>query len=78
MTGPGLIDLDASVSRSFPIVKERLNLDTRADFFNFLNHPNFDPPVRTFDSQNFGSIPSANTFGNRPPARSRSHVNLVF
>jgi hypothetical protein len=78
VTGPGLIDLDASVSRSFPIVKERLNLDTRADFFNFINHPNFDPPVRTFDSENFGSIPSANTFGNRPPRQIQVALNLRF
>jgi Carboxypeptidase regulatory-like domain/TonB dependent receptor len=78
VTGPGLIDLDASVSRAFAIVKERLSLDARADFFNFLNHPNFDPPVRTFDSQNFGSIPSANTFGNRPPRQIQIAVNLVF
>jgi hypothetical protein len=78
VTGPGLIDLDASVSRSFPIVRERLNLDTRADFFNFLNHPNFDPPVRTFDSENFGSIPSANTFGNRPPRQIQVALNLRF
>ena len=78
VAGPGLIDLDASISRSFPIVRERLNLDTRADFFNVLNHPNFDPPVRIFDSQNFGSIPSANTFGNRPPRQIQVAANLRF
>ena len=78
VSGPGLIDLDASVKRSFSLIKERLKLDARADFFNFLNRPNYDPPVRTFDSQNFGSIPSANTFGNRPPRQIQIALNLVF
>jgi hypothetical protein len=78
VSGPGLVDFDAGVSRAFPIVRERVSLDTRADFFNALNHPNFDPPLRIFDSQNFGSIPSANTFGNRPPRQIQVAVNLRF
>ncbi len=78
VTGPGLAALDASVSRSFPFAHERVSLDTRVDIFNFLNHPNFDPPMRTFDSENFSSIPSANTFGNRPPRQIQIALNLRF
>jgi hypothetical protein len=78
VAGPGLAALDASVSRAFPLIHERVKLNARADFFNLLNHPNFDPPVRVFDSQNFGSLPSANTFGSRPPRQIQVALNLKF
>ena len=78
VAGPGLAALDASVSRSFSFAHERVSLDSRVDIFNFLNHPNFDPPVRTFDSENFGSVPSANTFGNRPPRQVQVALILRF
>ncbi|MGC1186834.1 MAG: carboxypeptidase-like regulatory domain-containing protein [Candidatus Acidiferrales bacterium] len=43
LTGPGLTSLDFSVARKFPI-KERLALQFRAEFFNILNHANFNEP----------------------------------
>jgi hypothetical protein len=41
--GFGLTQIDLSVRRKFPI-KDRLNLEFRADAFNVLNHPNFTNP----------------------------------
>jgi hypothetical protein len=43
LTGPGLTSLDLSVARKFAI-KERLALQFRAEFFNILNHANFNEP----------------------------------
>lgn len=46
ITGPGLVNLDSSVYKSFRI-RERFNTQIRAEFFNVLNHTNFMAP---FDS----------------------------
>ena len=43
LTGPGLGTADVSVLKNTPI-KERLNLQFRAEFFNALNHANFNTP----------------------------------
>jgi hypothetical protein len=40
----GAFDLDAGLSKNFPIIEQKLNLKFRADFFNILNHPNFSTP----------------------------------
>jgi hypothetical protein len=55
---PGYTDLDSTLARSFPLPRES-SLQFRAEFFNLLNHPNFDPPNVTADSASFGAIPSA-------------------
>ena len=43
LTGPGIVNLDWSVSKETQI-KEQLRLQFRAEFFNLLNHPNFALP----------------------------------
>jgi hypothetical protein len=43
LTGPGLAELDLSVSKNTR-VSERFNLQYRAEFFNILNHANFGTP----------------------------------
>ena len=43
LTGPGLANLDLSLSKNIPIV-ERVNLQIRAEAFNLLNHANFGTP----------------------------------
>ena len=46
LIGPNYVNLDASVKRTIPI-HERYKMDLTADFFNFLNHPNFSIPGTT-------------------------------
>ena len=58
LIGPGLINLDAVLSRNFQVV-ERLSLQFRAEAFNLANHPNFDLPAQTFGVPGFGSLISA-------------------
>jgi carboxypeptidase family protein len=43
LTGPGLASLDFSLARKF-VITERLGLQFRAEFFNILNHANFNEP----------------------------------
>jgi hypothetical protein len=47
LVGPGLVELDCSVSRSFDIrlISEPMKLQLRAEAFNLANHPNFEPPL---------------------------------
>jgi hypothetical protein len=54
--GPGLINLDVSVSRVLHPrwLGEGGGLTLRADFFNFLNHANLNPP---------GNIPGTSSYG---------------
>jgi hypothetical protein len=58
LTGPGFYDLDVSLSRRFKL-RERANLEVRAEFFNVLNHTNFSNPSGTLSSQNFGVLLAA-------------------
>jgi len=44
--GPGFWDFDFSVSKNFPL-RDRLNLQFRAEFFNIFNHPNFALPLNS-------------------------------
>ncbi len=52
---PGVNSLDMSFSKRTPI-RERLDLQFRADFFDFLNHPNWGSPNVTPTSAAFGKI----------------------
>jgi hypothetical protein len=47
LTGPGLVNLDFSVFKNFPVKKisESFNMQFRAEFFNIMNHINFQPPL---------------------------------
>jgi hypothetical protein len=58
--GPGLVDLDFSVFKDFTI-SERLRLQFRAEFFNILNHSNFQSPVdnNTLFNQDGTPVPGA-------------------
>jgi hypothetical protein len=47
LRGPSYFDLDLGLGKTFPIVEDRVNLKFRADAFNSLNHPSFDPPSST-------------------------------
>ncbi|MCU1304954.1 MAG: TonB-dependent receptor plug [Candidatus Sulfotelmatobacter sp.] len=51
--GFGLFQWDLGVHRDFAI-SESVKLEFRAEMFNFLNHPNFAPPVGDITSPDFG------------------------
>jgi hypothetical protein len=56
--GPGIVNVDSSVTKKFPVIKERISLEYRADFFNILNHTNFalTSGNRTLNSGSFGQL----------------------
>jgi len=60
--GPGLVNFDVTASKDFPLSRERVKLNFRADLFNVFNHTNFSNPVATYTSSSFGKITS--TVGN--------------
>lgn len=78
LTGPGLANLDFSVSKSFPLRAEGRRLQLRGEFFNTFNHPNFDIPSHVFGTANFGQVLSANAYGNRPPRQIQLGLKYVF
>ena len=56
--GPGLKNLDISLSRQFKF-RDKIAVQFRAESFNLANHPNFDQPSQTFGVAGFGSITAA-------------------
>jgi Carboxypeptidase regulatory-like domain len=58
LRAPGFFDLDANVTRSFQI-REHQSFELRFEFFNLLNHTNFNAPVATLSSSSFGEIQSS-------------------
>lgn len=60
--GPGYVNLDASVLRTFPI-RERYKLQFRAEAFNLDNTPEFSNPGGSVTSSTFGVVTST---ANRP------------
>jgi hypothetical protein len=55
LTGPGSIQFDAAFSRRFHL-KERWDLDFRSDFFNIMNHGNWNNPTTSIASATFGQV----------------------
>ena len=56
--GPGIANWDFALLKDTRIT-ERINLQFRAEFFNVLNHTNFNNPSGNFSSSNFGVVTSA-------------------
>ena len=54
-SGPGMVTLDGSLFRTFPI-RESLAVQLRADAFNAMNHPTFANPGVSLTSSNFGQV----------------------
>ncbi len=67
LRGPGFVDLDLGLGKTFPVYRELVNLKFRVDAFNVMNHPNFSTPVFTNNMlltnapNQFGAIPSTVT-----------------
>ena len=87
LTGPGLTNLDFSLAKSIPLRAESHRLQFRGEFFNLLNHPNFDIPNHVCgltnnsplcSAANFGTILSANSYGNKPPRQIQVSVKYIF
>ena len=57
LRAPGYWNVDLSVSKRFLTFGDQYLL-FRGEMFNALNHPNFGPPDRNIQSQNFGTITS--------------------
>jgi hypothetical protein len=55
LSGPGFLQFDAALGRSFAI-REGKALLLRVDAFNLLNHPNFGVPTGDQSSNNFGMV----------------------
>lgn len=57
--GPRLYDLDFSLFKNIPIrkISEAFNIQVRAEFFNVLNHPNFQPPMDNNTAFNANGTP---------------------
>ncbi|PYV83433.1 MAG: hypothetical protein DMG93_08600 [Acidobacteria bacterium] len=55
--GPHFFDTDLTVMKNFHLpITEASNLGIGLQFFNILNHPNFDQPDANISSSTFGSI----------------------
>jgi len=72
LDGPGYEDVSLSLIKVSRI-SEGLNLQFRAEFFNLLNHTNFDLPDVFLGSPTFGRISSAEN-----PRRIQFGLKLVF
>jgi hypothetical protein len=55
MIGPGLVNLDLSLAKSFKI-REAVTIQFRAEAFNLFNHPNFNQVNRIVNDPTFGQI----------------------
>jgi len=60
--GPGMESMDLALARAFS-VNEKTRFETRAEFFNALNHTNLGTPNRFVNTSNFGSITEITTPG---------------
>jgi hypothetical protein len=59
ITGPGLINLDASIVKDTHIrkISENFNIQFRAEFFNITNRTNFAPPVDNLEAIGANGVP---------------------
>ncbi len=66
LPGPGLFDMDFSILKTTKI-KENMNLQFRAEFFNLLNHYNPGAPVSALGTA--GNVPTGYTSGTQGTPR---------
>jgi hypothetical protein len=57
-SGPGLNNWDAALHKMTHLT-ESIQLEYRAEFFNFFNHAQFQPPSSRFGASDFGQVTSA-------------------
>lgn len=72
VTGPGLAQTDATLSKFFPI-GERVRVKFQADFFNVLNRTNFSGLNLNVSNSNFGTVSGA-----YPPRQMQLGLKALF
>jgi hypothetical protein len=72
LEGPGLQTVDFSIVKNTALT-ERFTMQFRAEFFNLLNHNNFDLPDNFVGSPTFGQIVSAEN-----PRRTQFGLKFLF
>jgi hypothetical protein len=72
LNGPGLATVDFSIVKNTRVT-ERLNAQLRAEFFNLLNHTNFNLPDNFVGDPTFGQITSA-----QDPRRLQLALKFLF
>ncbi|HTB13579.1 MAG TPA: carboxypeptidase regulatory-like domain-containing protein [Bryobacteraceae bacterium] len=72
LSGPGLETIDFSIVKNTRVT-ERLNTQFRAEFFNLLNHTNFNLPDNFLGDSTFGQITSA-----QDPRRLQLALKFLF
>ena len=72
LRGAPLLTTDLTLEKSFRLT-ERLKFETRGEFYNLLNHANFNLPGLTYGAADFGVISSA-----RPPRTVQLAARLSF
>ncbi len=70
--GPGIVNWDSSILKNTQL-SERIMLQFRAEFFNVLNHTQFNNPSGNFSSGNFGVVTSA-----RAPRIGQLSLKLIW
>jgi outer membrane receptor protein involved in Fe transport len=56
LRGPNRGNFDFAIAKKTPIKGERLTTEFRAEFFNLLNHAQFQDPTVNFDDPSFGQV----------------------
>ena len=59
ITGPGMIGIDLAARKNFTFRSEKWRLQFRSEFFNAVNHPNYNPPGKLLGNSSLGRITSA-------------------
>ena len=78
MRGPGVVNLDASLFRTFNLTQQ-VQLQFRAEAFNVSNTPHFGNPNGNVNSSNFGTILATQTADAMGRSRQfRFGVRLMF
>jgi len=74
LTGPTLVDTDISLKRVFPLKREGMFLEFRADMFNAFNHTNFADPAVTTVFTNTGSATAPVATANKTAGQIQSTI----
>jgi hypothetical protein len=59
ITGPGVIGVDLAAQKNFTFRSDKWRLQFRSEFFNAINHPNYNPPGKLLGTSTFGVVTTA-------------------